>query len=144
MNNKNRLRTLFVISFVSIIVNLGLLAIIVAMSIALNQHKRLGIELKEQVEQLEAKVADLAPPYTEKQKLILKNLVNNPEISKLIKTKPSLGGNWGCWSEKNVKFLTENKLLILYDDGHMMGAMVVRVQNPQDIKTWKVLWNTLL
>ncbi|MEO0091428.1 MAG: hypothetical protein ABIK61_01790 [candidate division WOR-3 bacterium] len=144
MNNKNRSRIFFVISFVSIIVNLGLLAIIVAMSIALNQHKRLGIDLKEKVEQLEGKVADLTPSYTEKQKAILKTLVNNPEISQLIKIKPSLGGNWGCWSEKSIKFLTEDKLLILYDDGHMMGAMIVRVKNPDDIKTWRVLWNTLL
>ncbi|MCX7785860.1 MAG: hypothetical protein N2201_06530 [candidate division WOR-3 bacterium] len=144
MNNKNHSRIFFVVSFISLIINLALLAIIVAMSIALNQHKRLGVEFKVKVEQLENKVADLTPTYTAKQMTILKTLVNNPEIAKLIRTKPSLGGNWGCWSEKNVKFLTEDKLLILYDDGHMMGAMVVRVKNPEDIKTWRVLWNTLL
>lgn len=144
MKENNRSRVLFVCLFVSIVINLGLLAMIVAYSISIRQAKQEIKMLKEKAYTLQTQVDSLKPTYTEKQRAIIQIVVGNPEISKLIKAKPVLGGSWGCWSEKSIKFLTEDKLLILYDDGHLMGAMVIRAKDPQKIKTWKVLWNTML
>lgn len=144
MKENNRARVLFVLLFVTIIICLSLIAIIVAMSLSLNQWKTENRNLKDKTYSLQAELDNLKPIYTPKQESIIKIVVGNPEISKIIKKKPVLGGNWGCWSEKSLKFLTEDKLLILYDDGHLMGAMVVQAKNSQNIKTWKVLWNTML
>lgn len=147
MKEKNHPKLLFFILFVTVIICLGLLAVIVAMSLSLKQWKQENKTLKNNIWVLQHQVDSLEPfkpYYTTKQQEIVEIIVGNPEISKLIKTKPILGGSWGCWSEKSIKFLTDNKLLILFDDGHMMGAMIVQVKDPQNIKTWKVLWNTLL
>jgi len=147
MKEKNRSRLLFVLLFVTIIINLGLVAFIVATMISLSQSKQEIKALKDNIWVLQTQVDSIKPfkpSYTIRQQVIVQTIVGNPDIAKLIKTKPVLGGNWGCWSEKSIKFLTEDKFFILYDDGHLMGAMVVRAKDPQNIKTWKVLWNTLL
>lgn len=147
MKENRRLQALFVWLFVSIIINLGLLAMLVAYSIAIRQAKQEIKTLKENILVLQTQIDSLKPykpTYTEKQLAIVKAIVGNSEISKLIKTKPVLGGNWGCWSEHNIKFITEDKLLVLYDDGHLMGAMIIHAKDPKNIKKWKVLWNTML
>ena len=144
MEKKNHPKLLFFLLFVAIIICLSLLAVIVAMSLSLNQWKQENKLLKDKTYTLQYQVDNLKPAYSENQKAIVQAVVGNPDINKLIKTKPVLGGSWGCWSEKSIKFLTDNKLLILFDDGHMMGSMIVQVKDVQNIKTWKVLWNTLL
>jgi len=144
MKEQKRLRLLFVLLFTTIIICLGLIAIIVAMSLSLSQWKQEGKNLKDKTYVLQAEIDNLKPNYTPKQESIVRVVVGNPEISKVIKKKPVLGGNWGVWSEKNIKFLTDDRLLILYDDGHIMGAMIIKIQNLQNMKTWQVIWNTLL
>ncbi len=144
MKENNRARILFVILFISIIVSLGLLAMIVAYSISIRQAKLEIKTLKEKTYNLQYQIDTLTPRFTENQQKIIETVVGNPDISKIIKSKPVLGGNWACWSSKNIKFITDDKLLIIYDDGHLMGAMIVSVKDIQNIKTWKVLWNTLL
>lgn len=147
MKENRRLQTLFVWLFISIIINLGLLAMLVAYSISIRQAKQEIKALKEHIGSLQMEIDSLKPykpTYTEKQLSIVKTIVGNAEISKLIKAKPVLGGNWGCWSERNIKFISEDKLLVIYDDGHLMGAMIVYAKDPQNIKKWKVLWNTML
>ncbi len=144
MKEKNHPKLLFFILFVTVIICLGLLAVIVAMSLSLNQWKQENKLLKDKTYALQYQVDNLKPFYSAKQQAIAQAVVGNPDIGKLIKDKPVLGGNWGCWSEKSIKFLTDDKVMIQYDDGHMMGAMIVQVKDVQNIKTWKVLWNTLL
>ena len=144
MKEKGNPKVLFFVIFVTVIICLGLLAVIVAMSLSLNQWKQENKQLKDRTYALQYQVDNLKPVYSENQKAIVQTVVGNPDINKLIKTKPILGGSWGCWSEKSVKFLSEDKLLILYDDGHLAGAMIVQVKDTKNIKTWKVLWNTIL
>jgi hypothetical protein len=144
MKEKNHPKLLFFILFVTVIICLGLLAVIVAMSLSLNQWKQENKLLKDKTYTLQYQVDNLKPFYSAKQQAIAQAGGGNPDIGKLIKDKPVLGGNWGCWSEKSIKFLTDDKLIIQYDDGHMMGAMIVQVKDVLNIKTWKVLWNTLL
>ena len=144
MKEKSHPKVLFFMLFVTVIICLGLIAVIVAQLLSLNQWKRENKKLKNDTYALRYQVDNLKPVYSENQKVIVQAVVGNPDINKLIKTKPVLGGSWGCWSEKSIKFLSEDRLLILYDDGHMMGAMIVQVKDVQNIKSWKVLWNTLL
>jgi ABC-type lipoprotein release transport system permease subunit len=144
MKEQSRLRLLFVLVFTTVIICLGLIAIIVAMSLSLRQWKQENKNLKDKTYILQAEINNLKPNYTQRQDSIIKIVVGNPDISKVIKKQPVLGGNWGVWSEKSIKFLTEDKLLMLYDDGHIMGAMIVKVNNPQNMKTWQVIWNTML
>lgn len=143
MKEQSRLRILFVLLFSTIVIVLGLAAVIVAMQMSINQWKRENKQLRDKVWVLQTEVDSLKPVYTDKQKIILANVVGNPQIGQLVKSKPVLGGNWGVWSEKSVKFITDDRLLIVFDDGHMMGAVVVRASNPQNFKTWKVLWSTV-
>jgi ABC-type lipoprotein release transport system permease subunit len=144
MKEKSRLRLLFALLFTTIIICLGLVAIIIAMSLSLTQWKQENKNIKDKNWSLEVQLNNLKPTYTDKQQAILQSVVGNPDISKLVKTKSVLGGKWGVWSEKGTKFLTEDKLLVLFDDGHLMGAMVIKVKDPSNIKSWKVLWSTML
>ncbi|MCX8015377.1 MAG: hypothetical protein N2748_05090, partial [candidate division WOR-3 bacterium] len=119
MKENNRLKVMFVWLFISIVINLGLLAMLVAYSISIRQAKQEIKTLKEKIWVLQTQIDSLKPykpVYSEKQLSIIKTIVGNPEISKLIKAKPVLGGTWGCWSEHNIKFITDDKLLVLYDD----------------------------
>jgi hypothetical protein len=143
MKEQSRLRLLFVLLFTTVIIALGLVAIIIAMSMSLSQLRQENKQQNDKIWILQNKVDSLIPVYTEKQQKILEIVVGNPDIRKLIKTKPVLGGSWGVWSDKSVKFITEDRLLIIYDDGHLMGAMVVRAVNPEKITSWKVLWSTV-
>ncbi|MBS4014882.1 MAG: hypothetical protein KGZ86_00355 [Candidatus Latescibacteria bacterium] len=143
MKEQNRLRLLFVLLFTTVIIALGLVAIIIAMSMSLSQLRQENKLQNDKIWILQNKIDSLTPTYTEKQQKILEIVVGNPDIGKLIKTKPVLGGSWGVWSEKSVKFITEDRLLIIYDDGHLMGAMVVRAVNPVNIISWRVLWSTV-
>ncbi len=79
-----------------------------------------------------------------RQEAALKSIVGNPDINKLISQKPTFGGSWGIWSEENVTFVDDRIALMVYEDGHVMGAMIVRISDPSDIGTWKVLWNGIL
>lgn len=143
MKELSRLRLLFVLLFTTVIIVLGLVAVIIAMQMSINQWKRENKQLRDKVWTLETQIDSLKPRYTEKQKLILANIIGNPDLFGLIKAKPVLGGNWGVWSEKSVKFITDERFLIIFDDGHMMGAMVVRAINPENMKSWKVLWSNV-
>ncbi|MEO0074487.1 MAG: hypothetical protein ABIK31_00045 [candidate division WOR-3 bacterium] len=143
MKEKNRLRLLFVLLFSSVIIALGLISVIVAMSMTIKQLRQENKMQNDKIWTLQQKVDSLIPVYTEKQEKIIKTIVGNPDIKKLIKSKAVLGGNWGVWSEKNIKFITEDRFLAIFDDGHLMGAMIIRAINPDDIKTWKVLWSTV-
>lgn len=79
--------------------------------------------------------------YTLRQQAILKEIVNTPDIARLIPQKPSLGGQWRCFSEKQVFFLDRNHVAFTYEDGHTRGAAVVQIQDPQKCSTWKVIWS---
>lgn len=143
MKEQSRFRLLFVLLFTIVVIALGLVAVIIAMSMSLSHLRQENKIQNDRVWVLQQKVDSLTPIYTEKQQRILKTVIRNPDISKIIKAKPVLGGNWGVWSEKSVKFITDDHLLIIFDDGHMEGAMVVHIINSENIKTWKVLWSTL-
>ncbi|MCS7258975.1 MAG: hypothetical protein NZ601_06420 [candidate division WOR-3 bacterium] len=143
MKENHRLRVMLIMIFVLIVIALGLLAIIIAMSITVSQLRTALKDKEATIYALQYKIDSLSPHYTEKQKKIIATLVGNPEIKILIKKKPSLGGTWGVWSEKNITFITEDKAFVIYDDGHLLGGMVIKITNPDNIKTWKVLWNTL-
>jgi hypothetical protein len=81
---------------------------------------------------------------SERQQIALKNIVGNPDFSKLISQKPTFGGRWSIWSDENVTFIDDRTALIVYEDGHVMGAMIVKIPDPNDIGRWKVLWNGII
>ncbi|RKY99908.1 MAG: hypothetical protein DRQ10_05285 [Candidatus Hydrothermota bacterium] len=82
---------------------------------------------------------------TRYEKQILDLIVNNPDIDKLVKFKPTLPGrSWICSSPLNVRFLSEDKVLIIFEDGLISGALIAEITDPNDITKWKVLWQTLL
>lgn len=87
----------------------------------------------------------ITPPatqeYTPHQQAILKGIVNTPDIAQLIPQKPSLGGQWRCFSEDQVFFLDRTHVAFTYEDGHTMGAAIVEIPNPEKRSTWKVIWS---
>jgi hypothetical protein len=143
MKQNVRFRTMLVMIFVLFVVILGLIAIIFAMSLSISQLRKTLKEKESAIYALQNQVDSLTPQYTENQKKIIASLVGNPEIKNFIKRKPTLGGNWGVWSEKNITFIDENKVFVIYDDGHLMGAMVLKIKDPTKLKTWQVLWSTI-
>ena len=102
------------------------------------------LSLKTRPSETTSQKAKLSRELSAKQKTALKNIVGNPDINKLISQKPTFGGSWGIWSEENVTFVDDRTALIVYEDGHVMGAMIVKISDPSDIGTWKVLWNGIL
>jgi len=113
-------------------------------------------ESKEDLRKLSMKAVSSPPPRTnpqvikpemklsERQRIVLKNIVGNPDVSKLISQKPTFGGKWSIWSDENVIFIDDRTALIVYEDGHVMGAMIVKIPDPNDIGKWKVLWNGII
>ncbi|MEO0131537.1 MAG: hypothetical protein ABIK73_01155 [candidate division WOR-3 bacterium] len=143
MKENYRLRVMLIMIFALLVVTLGLIAIIIAMSITVSQLRNSIKEKEATIYTLQNRIDSLSPRYSEKQRRIIAKLIGNPEIKVLIRQKPSLGGTWGIWSEKNVTFISEDKLFVIFDDGHLMGGMIVKAVDPDNIKTWKVLWQAL-
>lgn len=84
-----------------------------------------------------------APPLDAKEQryreVVVKQVVDNAAIQKLIPRKPVLGGSWRVGSPEAVHFLGDGKVDIDYEDGHVTGKLTVHVEDPHDLKTWKVL-----
>ena len=70
---------------------------------------------------------------------IQKVLVSNGRIGTLIKSEPVLGGKWGVYTSNNIIFLTPDVLFVNVENGHTMVRLILRVEDPKDITTWKVL-----
>jgi len=133
-----------------------LIFIIVFLSLRMWTMSRALDESRERLRKLSSSVEGPRPPgvppggtgprgkLSERQRIALMNIVGNPDISRLIPQKPTFGGSWGVWSEGNVSFIDERTALVVYEDGHVLGAMIVRINDPKDIGTWKVLWSGIL
>ena len=70
---------------------------------------------------------------------INKVLVENEKISSLMKMKPVLGGTWGVNSPDNIIYLSPDVLFLTVEDGHIQTHLILRIENPEDITTWRVL-----
>jgi predicted small secreted protein len=70
---------------------------------------------------------------------ILREVINNPKIGRLIPHKPVLGGTWRIGEAEDVHFLGSGKVALDYEDGHVAGRLVVHVVNPHDLTTWEVM-----
>jgi predicted small secreted protein len=70
---------------------------------------------------------------------ILREVINNPKIGKLIPHKPVLGGTWRIGEAEDVHFLGSGRVALDYEDGHVAGRLVVHVVNPHDLTTWEVV-----
>jgi hypothetical protein len=70
---------------------------------------------------------------------IVKSAVNNPEFARLIPRDPTLGGSWRVGSKEDVHFLGNGQVALDYEDGHVAGRLVVKVEDPHDPRTWKVI-----
>jgi hypothetical protein len=66
-------------------------------------------------------------------------VVDNPKIAALIPRKPTMGGSWRVGAKEDVKFLGNGQVAIEYEDGHVAGRLVVKVEDPHEMKTWKVI-----
>ena len=111
------------------------------------QSQRLSARTQEPVSEEPRPLAEpasapsTAPEYTPRQQAILKGIVNTSEIGRLIPQKPSLGGQWRCFSEEQVFFLDRNHVAFTYEDGHTMGAAIVEIRDPHKRSTWTVIWS---
>jgi hypothetical protein len=70
---------------------------------------------------------------------VLEEVVNNVRIERLIPRKPVLGGTWRVASPKDVEFLGNGQVALDYEDGHLTGRLIVKVVEPNDLSTWKVV-----
>jgi hypothetical protein len=70
---------------------------------------------------------------------IVKTVVNNPRIARLIPHKPLMGGTWRVGEREDIHFLGGGLVAIDYEDGHVAGRLLVQVKDPHDLKSWKVL-----
>jgi hypothetical protein len=65
--------------------------------------------------------------------------VNNPKVAALIPRKPTMGGSWRVGSKEDVHFLGNGQVALDYEDGHVAGRLVVKVDDPHDPATWQVI-----
>jgi hypothetical protein len=71
--------------------------------------------------------------------VILREVVENPKIGRLIARKPVLGGTWRVGSREDVEFLGGGKVALEYEDGHAAGKLVVKIKDPHDLSTWEAV-----
>lgn len=65
--------------------------------------------------------------------------VDNPAVAALIPRKPTMGGSWRVGSKEEVHFLGNGQVALDYEDGHVAGRLVVKVEDPHDPKSWTVV-----
>lgn len=64
---------------------------------------------------------------------------NSAEVAALIPRKPTMGGSWRVGGKEDIHFLGNGQVALDYEDGHVAGRLVVKVEDPHDPKTWKVI-----
>src|SRR5690349_16350516 len=57
---------------------------------------------------------------------VVRQVVNNPAVAKLIPRRPVLGGTWQVGAERDVRYVAPGVAAIDYEDGHVAGRLVVR------------------
>jgi hypothetical protein len=81
----------------------------------------------------------LRDPEQRYRQAIVREVVENPEIARLIPREPVLGGKWRVGSREDVEFLGSGKVALEYEDGHAAGRLIVKVKDPHDLSTWEVI-----
>ena len=66
-------------------------------------------------------------------------LSSQKELASLVNVKPTLGGSWGIHSSENIIFITQDLLFVTVEDGHMMVKLLLRIEDPKNVRSWKVL-----
>jgi hypothetical protein len=86
-----------------------------------------------------APLPETADRETRYRDAIVSAVVENPDVASLIPRKPTMGGTWRVGGKEDVQFLGNGTVAIEYEDGHVAGRLVVKVEDPHDVKTWKVI-----
>ena len=66
-------------------------------------------------------------------------LSSQKELAFLVNVKPTLGGSWGIHSSENIIFITQDLLFVTVEDGHMMVKLLLRIEDPKNVRSWRVL-----
>ncbi len=102
-------------------------------------------KLQEENQQLQSELRGWKPTLTKHEQEILNVILNNPEISRLVKFQPTTPDRkWMCTSSRNVRFLSDDIVLVIVEDGLSAVGMILKVTDPKDITKWQVLWQSLL
>ena len=72
-------------------------------------------------------------------RVVARQVVGDPDIARLIRRQPVLGGTWLVASPNDVRLVAPGVVAIDYEDGHIAGRLVVRVVDAVDPRTWIVL-----
>ncbi len=102
-------------------------------------------KLEQENQQLKSELRGWKPTLTKHEQEILNRILNNPELTKLVKFKPTTPERgWMCTSAQNVRFLSDDLVLVIAEDGLSAVAMILKVTDPNDITKWQVQWQALL
>ncbi len=102
-------------------------------------------KLQEENQQLKSELRGWKPTLTKHEQEILNTLLNNPDLTKLVKFKPTTPDRgWVCTSAQNVRFLSDDLVLVIAEDGLSAVALILKVTDPKDITKWQVQWQALL
>ena len=102
-------------------------------------------KLQQENQQLKSELLGWKPTLTKHEQEILNVILNNPDLTKLVKYKPTTPDRgWMCTSAQNVRFLSDDIVLVIAEDGLSAVAMILKVTDPKDITKWQVLWQSLL
>jgi hypothetical protein len=71
--------------------------------------------------------------------VVARQVVRRPAIASLIARPPVMGGTWSVGSARDVRFVVPGAVALDYDDGHLVGRLVMRIVDAMDPRTWGVL-----
>ncbi len=113
-----------------------------------------NLKLRDSVDTMQKRVRDLQkeltywkPRWSERQETAVQTVLNNTKLTTLVASRPPSGDKWVCSERRQIHFLTKNILLLVYHGKKYpknKGLMVLRVSDPKDLRTWRVIWQTRL
>lgn len=71
--------------------------------------------------------------------MVAQQVVGSPIIERLISHPPAVGGTWHVGSARAVRFAAPGVVAIDYEDGHLAGRLVLRIEAANVPRTWVVL-----
>lgn len=79
---------------------------------------------------------EISPRY----EAILRSVMQPDTLNQALLLGAAVGGKWQVLSVEDVTFLTDDLVYIEMEDGHFQAQALLRIQEPNNTKTWRQLW----
>lgn len=104
------------------------------------QAKTLTIDsLEARIDSLKSQLED-AKEIPSRYETILRSIMEPDTLNKAVALGAAVGGKWQVLSVDDVTFLEDDLVFFQMEDGHFQAQALLRIQDPNDTRTWRQLW----